>query len=332
MKIGINGFGRIGRIFCRIALDRGLDVVAVNDIHGVKDAAYLLKDHSVYGKYGKRVIARGDSLLVDGKKIKVLSQKDPSKLPWDELGVDVVIESTGAFRDPAEAKAHIDAGAEYVLITAPCKDGSPDITVLPGVNDEDLKKEHKMISVASCTTNCLAPVAKVLDDKFGIKQAMMTTVHAYTNDQAIHDSYHKKVRRGRAAALNTIPTTTGASKSIVEVLPDLLGKISGVAIRVPVAVGSLIDLVVQLEKDASVTQINGAFKRAAEGPMKGVLSFSEEELVSSDIIGDSHSAVVDSLSTQKEGDFVKVLAWYDNEFGYSNRVADVVEMLEKWVD
>ncbi len=331
MKIAINGFGRIGRVFCRIALDRDFNIVAVNDIHGVSDAAYLLKHDSVYGKYKKKVIARGDSLIVDGKKIKVLSEMEPSKLPWKKLGVDVVIESTGVFRDPTQVKAHIDAGAEYVLITAPCKGGSPDITVLPGVNEEKLKKEHKIISVASCTTNCLAPVVKVLNDKFGIKRAMMTTVHAYTNDQAIQDSYNSKTRRGRAAALNAIPTTTGASKSVVEVLPELLGKISGLAVRVPVAVGSLIDVVAELEKNFSVTQINGAFKRAADGPMKGVLSYSDEELVSSDIIGDSSSAVFDSLSTQKDGNLVKVLAWYDNEYGYSNRVADVVEMLEKFL-
>lgn len=329
MRIGINGFGRIGRVIFRIAEDNGLEVVAINDLHGAENSAYLLKYDSVYGKYSKEVEAKDGNLYVDGKKTEVLGERDPYKLPWKKLGVDVVIESTGVFRDRLGAGQHLKAGAKYVLITAPAE--KPDFTIVPGVNHKKLKKEHKLISIASCTTNCLVPVIKVLNDKFKIKRAMMTTIHSYTNDQSLQDTSHKKIRRGRAAAENIVPTTTGAAKSVVEVLPELLGKINGFAVRVPVVCGSLVDLTAEIKKKASVKQINLAFKRAANGELKGIMEYSEEELVSSDVIGNPHSAVIDSLSTQVDGNFVKVLAWYDNEYGYSCRVVNVVKMLEKWV-
>lgn len=327
IKVAINGFGRIGRTVLRICLERGIDVVAINDVHGVEDARYLLKYDSVYGKYERSVSVRGKDLVVGEKKISVLSEREPEKLPWSKLGVDIVVESTGVFRDREGAGKHLKAGAKYVLITAPC-DGKPDLTIVPGVNDGKLKKSDKIISVASCTTNCLVPIVKVLNDNFKIKRALMTTVHAYTNDQALQDSSHKKFRRGRAAAENIIPTTTGAAKSFVEVLPELLGKINGLAVRVPVACGSLVDLTAELEKKFDVKKINAALKKASGESLKGIMEYSEEDLVSSDVIGNPHSAVVDGSSTQMEGNLVKVLAWYDNEFGYSNRVADVVGMLK----
>ena len=329
MKVAINGFGRIGRVFARIALDRGVNIVAVNDVHGIEGAAYLLKHDSIYGRYGKKIEIEGDNLIVGGKEIKILGERDPLKLPWKKLGVDIVVESTGVFRKPSEAAMHLKAGAKKVLITAPCKDGKPDLTIVPGVNQDKLKKEHKIISVASCTTNCFVPMVKILHDKFKIKRALMTTVHAYTNDQALHDESHDRPRRGRAAGLNIVPTTTGAAESVVEVMPELLGRINGLAVRVPVAVGSLVDLVAELDGEFSVEDINSAFKKAANGPMKGIVEYSEEELVSSDVIGNAHSTVFDSKLTQVDGNLVKTLAWYDNEFGYSNRVVDVLKMLEK---
>ncbi len=331
MNIAINGFGRIGRVVARILFDKGLNLVAVNDLHGAEDAAYLLKHDSIYGVYSKNVKARGDFIVVGNKKVKVLSEKEPAKLPWKQLKVDVVIESTGVFTDPKDAAQHIASGAKYVLVTAPCKKNKPDLTIVPGVNHNKLKKEHKIISVASCTTNCLVPMVKVLHENFKIKRALMTTVHAYTNDQNLHDNSHKKTRRGRAAALNIVPTTTGAAESVVEIMPALLGKINGLAVRVPVACGSLVDLVAEVDGHFSVSQINSAFKKAAQKELKGILEYSEEELVSSDVINNSCSAVFDSLCTQADGNLIKVLGWYDNEFGYSSRVVDVVKMLSKWL-
>ncbi len=328
MNIAINGFGRIGRIVFKIALEQGLNVVAVNDVHGVKDAAYLLKYDSVYGKYDKKVEISSDNLIVNGKKIRVISEREPEKLPWKKIGAEIVIESTGVFTGRENASKHFLAGAKYILITAPAE--NPDITNVPGVNHHKLKKEHKIISVASCTTNCLVPIVKVLHDKFVIKRALLTTIHAYTNDQNIHDSSHRKIRRGRAAALNIIPTTTGAEEAVAQVMPELLGKINGLAVRVPVICGSLVDLVAELEKKFDVKTINGSLKNASQKEMKGIIEYSEDELVSTDIIGNSHSAIVDGLSTQVEGNLVKVLAWYDNEYGYSCRVVDVIKMLKKW--
>ncbi|MBU0978178.1 MAG: aldehyde dehydrogenase, partial [Nanoarchaeota archaeon] len=280
---------------------------------------------TVYGPFKGKVTRDKENIVIDGRKIKVISERDINKLPWKKLGVDVVIESTGVFRDRESASVHLRNGAKYVLITAPAK--NPDITIVPGVNHEKLKKEHKIISVASCTTNCLTPIVKVLHDKFKIKRALMTTVHAYTNDQSIHDEFHKKPRRGRAGALNMIPTTTGAAESVIEVMPDLLGKINGLAVRVPVACGSLVDIVAELSDEPTVKKVNDEFKNAAKGKMKGIIEYSEDELVSSDIISNPNSAIVDSLCTQTDGNLVKVLAWYDNEWGYSNRVIDVIKML-----
>lgn len=328
MRIAINGFGRIGRIVLKIALDNRLNVVAINDPHGAESAAYLLKHDSVYGKYNRKVEVDNGDLIVDGKRIKVLMERDIEKLPWHDLKIDVVIESTGIFTEREKAIVHLKNGAYYVLITAPAE--NPDITVVPGVNHFKLSKNLRIISLASCTTNCLTPIAKVLNDKFGIRRALMTTVHAYTNDQAVHDDAHRKFRRGRAAGLNIIPTTTGAAEAITAVLPELEGRINGLAVRVPVACGSLVDLVAELNSFQEVKTINETFKNAAKKQMKGIIEYSEEELVSSDIIGNSHSAIFDSLCTQIDGNLVKILAWYDNEFGYSCRVVDVIKMIKKW--
>jgi glyceraldehyde 3-phosphate dehydrogenase len=328
MRIAINGFGRIGRLIFRIALDRGANIVAINDTHGAENSAYLLQHDSVYGRYHRKISAKDGNLIVDGKRTRVLSERDPYKLPWKKLDVDLVVESTGVFRDRLGASAHLSGGAKYVIITAPAND--PDITVVPGVNDVKLSKKHKIVSVASCTTNCLVPMVKVLHDKFEVKRAFFTTVHAYTNDQALHDSSHKKHRRGRAAAHNMVPTTTGASKSVAEIMPELLGKINGMALRVPIVVGSLVDLTAEVRKKASANRVNSVFKKAAEGKLKGIMEFSDEELVSSDIIANHHSCVIDSLTTQTTGNLVKVLGWYDNEWGYSNRVVDVMKIMKKW--
>lgn len=325
MKVAINGFGRIGRSIFKICLDKKVDVVAINDIHGVKDAEYLLKYDSVYGRYKGKVSVKDDYLIVNGKKIKVLSERDPNKLPWKKLGVGIVVESTGVFRDKKSNQAHFKSGAKKVIITAPSKD--PDITLVPGVNDSELKKSHKIISVASCTTNAAAIIAKILDDEFGIKEALLTSIHGYTSNQSLIDESHKKPRRGRAAAINIIPTSTGASKSICAVIPGLTGKINGIAIRVPVADGSLIDLVAELKKPFTVSKINNVFKKYSQGKLKDILEYSTDNLVSSDVIGNTHSSIVDSLMTHKEGNLVKVLAWFDNELGYSARVVDVIKRL-----
>ena len=329
VNVAINGFGRIGRSVLKICIEKGIKVVAINDLASIENLVYLLKYDTVYGKYDGQVEFEKDFLNVKGKKIKVLAEKDPEKLPWKELGVDVVVESTGFFTDRESAMKHIKAGAKNVLISAPGK--NPDITLVVGVNQDKLKKEHKIISVASCTTNCLAPVAKVLDDEFGIKRGFMTTAHAYTNDQAILDVPHKKPRRGRAAAQNIIPTTSGATEAVAEVIPQLNGKLDGVALRVPVACGSIVDFVAELGKQVTIKDINNAVKKASSGKMKGIIDYSEDELVSSDVIGNFHSSVFDSLSTQvlgEKGNFVKVLIWYDNEFGYSNRMVDVIKLLK----
>ncbi|MFH1710830.1 MAG: type I glyceraldehyde-3-phosphate dehydrogenase [Nanoarchaeota archaeon] len=327
VKIAINGFGRIGRSFFKIALERGMDIVAINDLTSQDVLAYLLKYDSVYGNYEKKVEAGKDFLIVNGKKIHIFSEKDPINLPWKKLNVDIVIESTGFFTDREGASKHLKAGAKKVLISAPAK--NPDITIVPGVNQDKLKKEHKIISMASCTTNCLAPVAKVLNDNFKIKKAFMTTAHAYTNDQEILDVPHKKLRRGRAAAINIIPTSSGATTAVAEVIPELKGKMDGLALRVPVACGSIVDFVAEVEKKVSAEEVNKALKKAAEGNLKGILQYTEDELVSSDVVGNSNSSVVDGLSTQAIGNLVKVLSWYDNEYGYSCKLADMIKLIGK---
>jgi glyceraldehyde 3-phosphate dehydrogenase len=326
MKVAINGFGRIGRAFFKIALEKGVDVVAINDLTAVEVLAYLLKYDTVYGRYDKKVEMGEGFLKVGNKKIKTFAEKEPEKLPWKSLGVDVVIECTGKFTDRAGAEKHIQAGAKKVVISAPAKDAI-DSTIVLGVNEKELKKEHKIISMGSCTTNCLAPVAKVLNDNFGIEKAFMTTTHAYTNDQMILDVPHKKLRRGRAAAQNIIPTSSGATKSVAEVIPSLKGKMDGVALRVPVACGSIVDFVAVLKKDVTAEKVNEVLKKEAGKSLKGILEYTEDEIVSSDVIANPASSVVDGKSTQAVGNLVKVLAWYDNEFGYSNRLVDFVKML-----
>ena len=328
VKVAINGFGRIGRIVYRILSERkDVDVVAINDLSDASTLAYLLKYDSVHGKFGENITADGDTLNVDGTKVKVLAEKNPADLPWKDLGVDVAIEATGVFRNRDKIAMHLEAGAKKVVLTVPAKD-EIDATVVLGVNEEDLTADKQIVSNASCTTNCLAPVAKVLEDNFGVEKGLMTTIHAYTNDQVIADMIHSDPRRARAAAINIIPTTTGAAKAVGKVLPALNGKLDGMAMRVPVADGSIVDLVVQLKKDATADEINAAMKAAADGPMKGVLQYSDEALVSSDIIGNPHSSIFDSkLTSVLEGNLVKVVSWYDNEYGYSCRVCDLIEKI-----
>jgi len=327
MKVAINGFGRIGRSLLRYARGRyDYRIVAINDITDAGTLAHLLKHDSIHGTYAADVSINGDYLVVDGDRIRVLAERDPAKLPWGELGVDVVLESTGLFRDRAGAGKHIQAGAKKVVISAPGKE--PDITGVLGVNfDAYDPAEHHIISNASCTTNCLAPVAKVLHDSFGIERGLMTTIHSYTNDQRILDLPHKDLRRARAAAMNMIPTTTGAAKAVGLVLPDLAGKLDGIAVRVPTPDVSLVDLVVELKRSATVDEINGAVKAAAQGPLEGILVYSEEPLVSSDFIGNPASSIFDAEYTKSYGTFAKVLSWYDNEWGYSCRTADLIAKL-----
>jgi len=324
VKVAINGLGRIGRLVLKIGLEKGIDVVAVNDLCDVKTIAYLLKYDSIYGNYEKKIETGKDFLKINGKTIKVFSEENPEKLPWKKLGVDVVIESTGFFED--EGYKHLKAGAKKVIISAPSK--KCDITIVPGVNEEKLKKEYRIISMGSCTTNCLAPVAKVLQDNFGIKKAFMTTVHAYTNDQKILDVPHKKHRRGRGAGINIIPTTSGATISVAETIPELKGKMDGLALRVPVACGSIVDFVAELKKKATKQEINNAFKKAANGKMRGILQYTEDEIVSSDVIGNPHTSIVDGLSTMVIGNTVKVLAWYDNEYAYSCKMVELLKMMK----
>lgn len=330
VKVGINGFGRIGRNFFRTCTSfSNIEIVAINDLTDAATLAHLLKYDSVHGIFNADVKAKDNSLFVNGREIKVTAIKDPLGLPWRDLGADVVLESTGLFTDRATAGKHLDAGAGWVIISAPAKD--PDVTLCMGVNENTLdKSKHKIISNASCTTNCLAPVAKVLNNEFGIIRGLMTTIHSYTNDQRILDLPHKDLRRARAAALNMIPTTTGAAKAVGLVLPELKGKLDGMAIRVPTPNVSVVDLVAELSKDAAAADINNALKKAAEGPMKGILQYSEEPLVSSDLNGNPHSSIVDATITKViEGRMAKVIAWYDNEWGYSSRLRDLILFLAK---
>jgi glyceraldehyde 3-phosphate dehydrogenase len=325
VKVGINGFGRIGRNLFRAAkaADADIDFVAVNDLTDAETLAHLLKYDSVLGRYPGEVSVNGDNIVVDGDELKVLSERDPAALPWSDLGADVVIESTGLFTKRDDAAKHLEAGAKKVIISAPATD--PDITVALGVNfDAYDSGEHNIISNASCTTNCLAPVAKVLNDTVGIDHGLMTTIHAYTADQRLQDMPHKDLRRARAAAINLIPTSTGAAKAVGLVLPELNGKLNGMAVRAPVATGSVVDLTFQSSKDTSVEEINGAIQAAAEGPLAGILSYTEDLIVSTDIVGDPHSSIFDSGQTMVvEGNMVKVFAWYDNEWGYSNRCVEL---------
>lgn len=326
IKVGINGFGRIGRNFFRAAMgDSEIEIVAVNDLTTAKTLAHLLKYDSVHGPLKEKVEANGENLIVGTKRCSVLSQKDPAMLPWGDLGVEVVIESTGFFTDRESASKHLQAGAKKVIISAPAKE--PDITVVLGVNEDQYSKaQHHIISNASCTTNCLAPVAKVLLENFGITKGFMTTCHAYTNDQRILDLFHKDLRRARAAAISIIPTSTGAAKAIGLVIPELKGKMDGVALRVPIFDGSVVDLVVEVEREVSVEKVNEVMESAADsGRMKGILQYTEDPIVSIDVVGNSYSAVFDALSTMVIGNMVKVLAWYDNEWGYSCRLVDLVK-------
>lgn len=306
-----------------------MDVVAVNDVTDAKTLAHLLKYDSVFGKFDGSVQASSDGFQVDGKEVKVLSVRNPAEIPWSKYGADIVVESTGLFTNREDALKHLKGGVKKVLISAPAK--NPDITIVPGVNlDKYDPKSHTVVSLASCTTNCITPVAKVLNDSFGIKHGFMTTAHAYTNDQRIQDLPHSDLRRARAAALSIIPTSTGAAIATTEVLPELKGKLHGVALRVPVPDGSIVDFVAEVERDATVDSVNQAFQKAANGPMRNILEYSTEPLVSSDIIGNPHSAIFDSLSTMVlENRLVKVFAWYDNEWGYANRLVDMVETMSK---
>ena len=330
-NIAINGFGRIGRSILRIIVENNSDinVVGINDLGNYENLAYLLKHDSVMGILDANVRIDGDKLLVDERVIQLTSIKDPSELPWKDMNVDVVVESTGIFRDNISLNKHLDAGAKKVLLTVPPKD-EIDSTIVLGVNDDDLKPEDKIVSNASCTTNCLAPIAKVLDDNFGIISGLMTTVHAYTNDQALAETTHSDFRRGRSATQNIIPTSTGAAKAVGMVLPKLNGKLDGMAMRVPVPDGSVVDLVVELEKKVSIDDINKAVKNAADNELNGILEYSDVPLVSTDILNNPHSSIYDASSTQLlEGNHVKVVCWYDNEWGYSNRVVDLIGNLLK---
>ena len=325
-NVAINGFGRIGRSILRIIVenDSDINVVAINDLGNYENLAYLLKHDSVMGILDRKVSVTGDKLIVDDRTIQLTSIKDPAELPWKEMDVDVVVESTGIFRDSESLNKHLDAGAKKVLLTVPPKDDI-DATIVLGVNDGDLKPEDKIVSNASCTTNCLAPIAKVLDDNFGIISGLMTTVHAYTNDQALAETTHSDFRRGRSATQNIIPTSTGAAKAVGMVLPELNGKLDGMAMRVPVPDGSVVDLVVELEKKVSIDDINKAVKNAADNELNGILEYSEVPLVSTDILNNPHSSIYDASSTQLlDGNHVKVVCWYDNEWGYSNRVVDLI--------
>ena len=330
VKVGINGFGRIGRNIMRAALgDANIDFVAVNDLTNAATLAHLLKYDSVLGNLHAKVEARGDAISVDGDDFKVLSMRDPAQLPWKDLGVDIVFESTGLFTKRDDAAKHITAGAKKVVITAPAK--GPDLTVVLGVNDDTYDPaRHHIISNASCTTNCLAPLAKVIHQSFGIRKGWMTTIHSYTNDQQLLDLPHKDLRRARAAALSMIPTTTGAASAVGEVLPDLKGRLDGFALRVPTPNVSVVDLAAIVDKKTTGDEVNAALKAAADGPLKGILAFSTDELVSIDFKGNANSSIVDAPYTKvMDGDFVKVLSWYDNEWGYSNRCVDLLRLLVK---
>jgi glyceraldehyde 3-phosphate dehydrogenase len=328
IRVGINGFGRIGRNFYRAALASGADfeVVAVNDLTDNKTLAHLLKYDTILGRLNQDVSYDDENILVGGRKIRVLEERDPGNLPWKELGADVVLESTGFFTDATKAKVHIDGGAKKVIISAPAK--NEDFTVVLGANDGDYDPAtHHIISMASCTTNCLAPMAKVLNDSFGIERGLMTTIHAYTGDQNLQDGPHKDLRRARAAAVNIVPTSTGAAKAISLVLPELKGKLDGFALRVPIPTGSATDLTVTVSRQTTVDEVNAAFKEAAEGSYKGYLTYTEDPIVSSDIVTDPSSCIFDSGLTKVIGDQVKIIGWYDNEWGYSNRLVDLIGLV-----
>lgn len=326
IRVAINGFGRIGRLTFKALQDKeNVEVVAINDLTDTHTLAHLLKYDSVHGKFNGTVTAQDGSITVNGTSIKVTAEREPKNLPWGEMNVDVVLESTGRFVDEAGAGGHLEAGAKKVVISAPAKGNIK--TVVLGVNDETLTGDEKIVSNASCTTNCLAPMAKVLDDHFGIVKGYMTTVHAYTSDQNIQDAPHKDLRRARAGAVSIIPTSTGAAKAVGLVLPQLQGKLDGMAMRVPTPDGSLTDLTVVLKKEVTAEEINAAMKAAADGPMKGVMEYTEDPLVSADIIGNPHSNIFDSLLTSAQGNLVKVVGWYDNEAGYSHRSADLIVRL-----
>jgi glyceraldehyde 3-phosphate dehydrogenase len=330
VRVGVNGFGRIGRVFFRAALQAPeLEVVAVNDLADAKTLAHLLKYDSVHGILDAEVTHKGEAIFVNGREVRVCSAKDPATLPWGEMGVDIVVESTGVFRDKATTTKHLQAGAKKVVITAPAKD--PDITIVLGVNEQKYDPvKHELVSNASCTTNCLATVAKVLLDNFGIKRGFASTVHSYTNDQPIHDFPHKDLRRARAGAVSMIPTTTGAATAVGLVLPELKGKLDGIAIRVPTVNVSVLDLTADLEKPTTAAAVNDAFRAAATGALRGILDATDEQLVSVDFNGNPHSSIVDLQSTAViDGTMVKVLAWYDNEWGYSNRVKDLIRYMSK---
>ena len=330
MKVAINGFGRIGRAVFRIIAERNdpdLQVVAVNDLTDDDTLAHLLKYDTVFGRFPGEVEVGDGVMKAGGQTVSMLMERDPAALPWAELGVDVVVESTGVFRDRVSLEKHLSAGARRVLLTVPAKD-PVDATVVLGVNGETMTPDTKLVSNASCTTNCLAPLVKVLDESFGIERGLMTTIHAYTNDQSIADSPHKDLRRARTAAANIIPTTTGAARAVGKVLPHLEGKLDGMAMRVPVPDGSIVDFVAVLKEDVTAEQVNAAFKAAAEGELKGILEYTEDPIVSSDIIGNPHSSIFDSqLTTVMDGNMVKVVSWYDNEWGYSSRVVDMLSVM-----
>jgi glyceraldehyde 3-phosphate dehydrogenase len=328
IKVGINGFGRIGRSVFRIISDRDdMEVVAINDLFENEQLAYLLKYDTVMGIFDKEVTADKDAMTVGNQRVVMTDHRDPAQIPWKDLGVQIVIESTGVFRNREPLEKHLAAGAKKVILTVPAKE-EIDATIVIGVNDERLKPEHRIVSNASCTTNCLAPIAKILDDAFGLEVGFITTVHAYTNDQRLADVPHKDFRRSRAAGENIIPTTTGAAKAVGKVLPQLKGKLDGLAMRVPVPDGSIVDLVCRLSKKASCEDINAAVQKAAAGPMQRIVEYSEAPLVSSDIIGNTHSSIFDALSTSSMQDgYARIVSWYDNEWGYSNRVVDLIGML-----
>jgi glyceraldehyde 3-phosphate dehydrogenase len=328
VKIGINGFGRIGRSVFRILSNRDdIEVVAINDLFENEQLVYLLKYDSVMRIFPKDVSADDDFMYVDGQKIAMTAEKDPARIPWGDLGVDIVIESTGVFTKREQIQKHLEGGAKKVILTVPPKD-EIDAMIVVGVNDDTLKPEHRLVSNASCTTNCLAPVAKVLHERFGIEEGFITTVHAYTNDQRLADVPHKDFRRSRAAAQNIIPTTTGAARAVGKVLPELKGKLDGMAMRVPVPDGSIVDLVARLRERPRSEEVNAAVREAAHGPLNKIIEYSEVPLVSTDIIGNPHSSIFDALSTNATGDgYVKVVAWYDNEWGYSNRVVDLIDRM-----
>jgi glyceraldehyde 3-phosphate dehydrogenase len=330
IRVGINGFGRIGRSVLRILSDRAdVEVVAINDLYKNEQLAYLLKYDTVMGIFDKEVSTDADTMTVDGRRIRMTEEKDPAKIPWKQLGAEIVVESTGALRTRAKLEGHLAAGAKRVVLTVPAKD-EIDAMIVIGANDDTLRPEHRLVSNASCTTNCLAPLAKILDDRFGIEEAFMTTIHAYTNDPRLADVPHTDLRRSRAAAQNIIPTTTGAARAVGKILPRLAGKIDGIAMRVPVPDGSVVDLTCRLSRPVNAAEVNAAVREQAEGAMEGIVEYSEVPLVSTDIIGNPRSSIFDALSTAASGDgYLKVVSWYDNEWGYSNRVVDLVDRLAK---